>query len=186
MIILPQPKERSFIFNKNVSLDSIGELSKSILCVDEDDLYISEIYNFHGLQYTPKPIKIYIDSFGGSVYQCFGILSIIEKSKTPIHTIVTGCAMSAAFLMAISGHKRYAYSSATFMYHQLSHTEYGKLKDLDNCVIECKRLQQMIEKHTLKMTKIPKDKLKDVYEDKEDWFLSAKEALKHGVVDEII
>jgi ATP-dependent Clp protease, protease subunit len=145
IIALPQQKERSLIFNKNVSLESIGELSRLILDINQDDEYISEIYNLHGLKYTPKPIKIHIDSYGGAVYQCLGILGIIENSKTPVHTIVTGCAMSAAFLMSISGHKRYAYSGATFMYHQLSNMDYGKLKDLDDGVIEGKRLQQMIE-----------------------------------------
>jgi hypothetical protein len=36
------------------------------------------------------------------------------------------------------------------------------------------------------MTNIPKNKLKEVYENKKDWFLNTKEALKYGVIDEIL
>lgn len=136
--------------------------------------------------YTPKPIKIYIGSYGGSVYQCLGLLCIIEKSTTPIHTIVTGCAMSCGFLMSITGHKRYAYNKSTLLYHQISSAEYGKLKDIEDGVIEMKHLQKIIEEHTLSHTKISREKLKQIFKEKVDWFIKPKQALKLGVIDEII
>jgi ATP-dependent protease ClpP protease subunit len=62
----------------------------------------------------------------------------------------------------------------------------GTVKDMEDSVIEAKRLQKMIEEHTLEHTKISKDKLQSVYDTKHDWFLDSKQALKLGVIDEIL
>jgi ATP-dependent protease ClpP protease subunit len=57
---------------------------------------------------------------------------------------------------------------------------------MDIDVKESKRLQRELEKMTLKKTKITKTILKANREKKIDWFMTADEALKLGVVDEII
>jgi len=44
----------------------------------------------------------------------------------------------------------------------------------------------MIEKITLENTNISKDKLREVYNTKFDWFITSNQALKLGVIDEII
>lgn len=72
------------------------------------------------------------------------------------------------------------------MYHQVSSVARGKLKEIEEDVVETKRLQVKIEEMTLECTKITKDKLEKVYKKKEDWFLDAKDAIKWGCVDEII
>lgn len=186
MITIPNPKERILYIAKQVDQDSINDLTKNIISINEDDRYLEKLYDLQDLEYNPKPIKIYIDSYGGYVYQCFGLLSIMSTSKTPIHTIVTGCAMSCGFLIAISGHKRFCYSKSTYMYHQVSSVAVGKAKDLEEDVYETKRLQKMLEQHTLEFTKITKKRLKEVYDTKFDWFMNSEEAKQFSVVDEII
>lgn len=183
---LDLPKDRNLFFTKQVDQSSISDLTQKIIDINEDDKRLKKLYDIYDIEYTPRPIKIYIDSYGGSVYQCFGLLSVMENSKTPIHTIVTGCAMSCGFMMLISGHKRFAHKLSTPLYHQVSSMGWGKLKDLEEDIEETKRLQKMIEKITLDKTKITKDRLKEVFTCKIDWFMSAEEALKLGVVDEIL
>jgi ATP-dependent Clp protease protease subunit len=184
MIALPLQKDRILIFNKQVEQDTIGELSKQILEICNDDVYVASVYAIHNLEYKPKPIKVYIDSYGGTVYQCLGLLGIVENAKTPVHTIVTGCALSCGFLIAISGHKRFAYKGSTFLYHQVGGGEWGKLKDRQEGVEEAQRLQKIIEEHTLRHTKIPKNTLKEIL--KRDIYFDAKTCLKYGLVDKII
>lgn len=184
--VLQLPMHRDLFFAKGVDQASIEEISIKILEINRDDEKLKKLYDVYGIEYNPKPIKIYIDSFGGSVYQCFGLLSIMEKSKTPIHTIVTGAAMSAGFMILIHGHKRFAYEHSTVMYHQVGTASWGKLKDIDEDIDEAKRLQLKIEEMTLKKTKISKNKLDKVYVRKKDWYMSAQEALKNGVIDEIL
>jgi len=185
-IQIPSPKERNLFLSSQVDQASINALTKSILDINEDDVYLQKLYEIHGFQYTPKPIKLYIDSYGGYAYQCLGLLSIMKKSAVPIQTITTGCAMSCGFLIAITGKKRLAYEKSTFLYHQVSSGSIGKLKEIEEDVIETKRLQSIVEKHTLDNTSITKQQLKENYETKKDWFMNAKEALKFGVIDEII
>jgi ATP-dependent Clp protease protease subunit len=183
---LPVPKERILYLSQQVDQASMNALTKSILEINEDDEYISKLSEITGFTYNPKPIEIFIDSYGGYVYQGLGLLGVIEKSKTPIHTIVTGCAMSCGFLIAIAGHKRFAYDKATFMYHQISTGAIGKLKDIEEEVIEGKRLQKILEEHTLAKTKMTEKELEKCYDDKKDWYITPKQALKYGIIDHII
>ena len=183
---LPTPMNRNLFLAKQVDQASINDISKAIIAINEDDEFIEKIYAAHDLTYNPKPIKLYIDSYGGYVYQCFGLLGIMKASKAPIHTIVTGCAMSCGFLISIAGHKRFGYPKSTYLYHQVSGGAIGKAKDLEEDVIETMRLQKMLEEHTLEYTKISAKKLEKVYKGKKDWFIDTDEALKLKIIDEII
>ena len=48
------------------------------------------------------------------------------------------------------------------------------------------RLQTQIEDYTKSRTKIAKKKLREILENKKDWYMTADEALELGVVDEIL
>jgi ATP-dependent Clp protease protease subunit len=183
---LPTPMQRNLFLAKQVDQASINEISKAIIAINEDDEFIAKIFEAHDLTYNPKPIKLYVDSYGGYVYQCFGLLGIMKASKAPIHTIVTGCAMSCGFLISIAGHRRFGYPKSTYLYHQVSGGAIGKAKDLEEDVIETMRLQKMLEEHTLEYTKISAKKLEKVYKGKKDWFIDTDEALKLKIIDEII
>ena len=185
-INLPNPKERNLFFDKQVNQSSINALSKDIIDISEHDEYLKKIYEAHDLIYKPKPIKIYIDSYGGYVYQCFGLLSVMERSQTPIHTIVTGCAMSCGFMMLICGHKRFAHKLSTPLYHQVSSGAWGTVKELEESVEESKRLQKTLESIVKEKTGITKKRLREILETKKDWFMTAEEALELNVVDEIL
>jgi ATP-dependent Clp protease, protease subunit len=185
-MMLPEIKERRLHFTSNVTMDSVSALSKSIIDINASDEYNTKIFAANKLTYVPEPITIYIDSYGGLVYQCLGLLGIIENSKVPIHTIVTGCAMSCGFLISIAGHWRSAYKNSTFMYHQISNVSFGKIGEINEDTIEANRLQKIIEKHTLNYTKITPAQLKENYEKKQDWYMDARQALKYGVINNII
>lgn len=185
-INLPSPKERNLFFDKQVNQSSINALSKDIIDISEHDEYIKKIYEIHDLKYTPKPIKIYIDSYGGYVYQCLGLVGIMRSCKTEIQTIVTGCAMSCGFLIAISGHKRFGYPRSTYLYHQVAGGAFGKVKDIEEELVEILRLQQAVEEITLESTSITKKMLEKAYRSKKDWYITSEQAIKLRVIDEII
>lgn len=183
---LPTPRARNLYLPKQVDQASMNDLTKNIIEINEDDAHLKKLYGVYGLRYDPKPIKIYIDSYGGMVYQCFGLIGVMENSETPIHTIVTGAAMSCGFIILINGSKRFAYKHATPLYHQVSSGAFGKVKDLEEKLEETKRLQKKIEEMTLRLTNISKKKLSEVLKNKVDWFMTAESALELGVIDEII
>lgn len=181
------PKDRKILFYKQFNQESIESLSKSIMDIENHDLQLKDSLKLkYGLDYTPKPIEIYIDSYGGYVYQCLGLLSLIERCKTPIHTIAAGAAMSCGFLLLISGHKRFGFENCCPMLHQISGFNFGKVEDMEENLAEAKRLQSLFEKIIIKKTKITKSEIKNNRERKQDWFFSAKQALEKGVIDEIL
>lgn len=183
---LPLPKKRDLFFTKQVDQSSIGELTQKIIEINQDDEHLKKIYNVYGLTYNPEPIQVYIDSYGGYVYQCFGLLSVMERSQTPIHTIVTGCAMSAGFMILISGHKRFAHKLSTPLYHQVSSGAAGTVKEMEEKLEESKRLQRQLEDIVKDKTDITKKRLREIFETKKDWYMTSEEALELNVVDEIL
>lgn len=183
---LPLPKERTLFFAKQVDQASIEALTKSIVEINENDEFLKKQYAVYDIDYKPKPIKIMIDSYGGMVYQILGLLAIIDKSETPVHTYVTGAAMSCGFMLLIHGHRRFAYKYATPLYHQVGSAAFGKVKDMEEKLEETKRLQELLERLTLEKTKITAKKLERIYKTKKDWYMTAEEALKLKVVDEIV
>ena len=186
MTELPIPKDRNIFFSKQVNQASIEEITKKIIDINDNDAHLKKLYDLYSLDYNPKPMKLFIDSYGGTVYQILGLISVIENSVVPVHTICTGTAMSCGFLLLISGHKRFAYKNSTPLYHQVSSVHIGKVKELEEELEETKRLQEKIEEITLAKTKITKKQLEKNYKRKIDWFMTAEEAKKLGVIDEII
>ena len=186
MAHLEKPAPRNLFLAQQVDQDSMNSLSKAIIDIREHDELLQKLYPLYGLNYEPKPIVVHIDSYGGAVYQCFGLLSIMKAKGTPVNTIVTGCAMSCGFMIAIHGARRSIHKHGTMMYHQVSTGTRGTVKEVEEDIIEAKRLQKKIEDMTLENTKITKEKLEKVYKKKQDWYLDAKDALKWGCVDDVI
>lgn len=132
---------------------------------------------------TREPIKIYIDSCGGSLIETFTMIDSIKMSKTPVWTICTGAAYSGGFFTFIAGHKRFAYPLASFLYHEGAtgtSADAGKFRNF--AAFYEKQLNQLKDV-VLQYTKIDEE----TYEKhiKDDWWFTADEALEYGICDEI-
>lgn len=186
IVNIPTPMNRSLYFYEHVDQISTKKLTEDIIAINESDETLKKLCSVYNLDYNPKPINIYIDSFGGSVYQILGLLSVMEHSKTRIHTYATGAAMSCGLVMLIAGHKRFAYKYATLLYHQVSDSTWGKLEEMKEKLTETKRIDKLLETIILENTKLTKKKLREVKLNKSDWYITPKEALEWGIVDEIL
>lgn len=136
--------------------------------------------------YKRKPINLYFNSFGGSVYDMWLLVDTIMGSKTPVHTHCTGYAMSAAFIIFLSGHKRFMSPHATLMYHQIYCWRSGKYQDLVDDREQTDHLNEMIENYVVERTGLSKEDLISIREKKRDTYFSAKEALELSIIDEVI
>lgn len=173
--------ERLFYLSNNINNISLGNICFNLLfLLQQDDKKEETEKNF-----TRKPIKIYINSFGGSVYDMWALIDIIINSKTPIHTYCTGYAMSAGFLIFLAGHKRFVTKHATLMCHQLSMWDNGKLTDMQQIMEEREENQRDIEDFILKQTKISQEKLDEIRIKKIDWFIKSSEVEKLGIAEVI-
>ena len=98
-------KERIIYLSEDIDNISVGTINAAILNINNEDdkaefTHWSEqqyLYNANNksssfkinksvIPYIRKPIKIYVNSYGGSIYDMWSLIDIIQKSKTPIHT----------------------------------------------------------------------------------------------------
>lgn len=143
-------------------------------------------------QATGQPIiPIVISSYGGSIYALFEMIDVIKKIKntTEVATIITGKAMSAGAVLASFGNNglRFITPTTTMMIHEVSSSSKGKIGEIKADAKETDRLNKIF----LTMMSInigkPKTYISTIVHSKghADWYLSAKDALRHGIVDKI-
>lgn len=130
-----------------------------------------------------QPIKIYFDSPGGDLTQTFSIIDSIALSKTPVWTINISCAYSGGFFAFIAGHKRIALPHASFLYHEGAVGTGGDAGKFRNFSAFYESQLNALKEHTLKYTKITPEQYEDHIKD--DWWISANQALELGICDEI-
>lgn len=133
-----------------------------------------------------KDIKLYINSPGGSVYDGLAIIDTIRYIKPDVQTIGIGLQASMGAMLLSSGAKgkRFALPNARIMIHQPSSGTHGKISDqeimLKEGIFLKQRLAEIFAKNTgQKLTKVITDM------DRDNW-MSAEEALKYGIIDEVI
>lgn len=180
--VLINTEKRLFLLSNEIDNETIGKMAfNSLFLLQEDDEREAKEKDFER-----KPIQIYINSRGGSVYDMWALIDIISNSKTPIHTYCTGYAMSAACMIFLAGHKRFISKHATLLYHQMSCWANGTYQDVIEHTGQMKYQQDMIEEYVASRTKMTIDALKRIRETKFDYYIHPNDAIKLGFADEIV
>lgn len=180
--ILCDIDKRIFYFSDDVDNTSIGKMCFNILSI----LSADDKEEKSKIDFKREPIKIFINSGGGEVYDMWALIDIMLNSKTPIYTYCTGYAMSAAFKIFLAGHKRFATKHATFLYHQMNGWRSGKYQDLVEDRKEMDYLQEQLENYVIERTKITKEELVDIRISKRDVYIHSDKALELGIIEKII
>ncbi len=133
-----------------------------------------------------KDIKFYINSPGGSVSAGLAIYDTMQHIKSDVSTICVGLAASMASVLLAAGApgKRLALPNSEIMIHQVMGGAEGQASDI-------KIRAEHILKIKAKMNKIlalhTKQKEATIEKDSDrDYFMSAEEALKYGIIDKVI
>jgi ATP-dependent Clp protease protease subunit len=137
-------------------------------------------------QNSKEDIKLYINSQGGQVTSALAIYDTMQYVKADISTICIGVAASAATLLLAAGQKgkRFILPNGEVLIHQVMGGAQGQATDIDihakHILKVKKRLNEIMAKHTGQtVVKVEKDADRD-------YFMSAEESLKYGIVDKII
>ena len=133
-----------------------------------------------------KEISLYINSPGGSVTAGLGIYDIMQYVTCPVSTICTGMAASMGSLLLCGGAKgrRYALPHSQIMIHQPLGGAQGQASDIEIAAKNIVRMKRVLngiyETHTVKdIATLEKDTDRDNY-------MTAEDAKKYGLIDEII
>ncbi len=133
-----------------------------------------------------KDIQIYINSPGGSVYAGLGIYDTMQYISSEVATICTGMAasMSAVLLCAGANGKRTGLKHSRILIHQPMGGAEGQASDIEITAREIQKLKkelyEIIATHSGQtFQKIWKDADRD-------YWMTAEEALKYGMIDEVL
>ena len=133
-----------------------------------------------------KDIKIYINSPGGSVTAGLAIYDTMRYIKPDVATICVGMAasMGAVLLAAGAKGKRFALTNAEVMIHQVMGGAEGQATDIKIRAERILKMKDSLNRILAENTGQPFEKVEK--DSDRDYFMSAQEAVKYGLIDKII
>lgn len=162
------------VISNLIALSKTGEISKD----DRKD------------KYTHLPIEFYLNTHGGSASDMFAIYDMMRQVRKlcEIQTIGMGKIMSAGVLLLAAGTKgkRKIGAHARVMIHSVLGGTEGPLHNLQNEFDEIKFVQEAYTKALIKETNLTPKAMKELLERHVNIYLSAQEAVKYGIADEVI
>ena len=165
-------KDRVIFIGKEFTEDLANSVVAQLLFLEADD--------------PEKDVVIYINSPGGYVSAQTAIFDTMNYVRPDVSTVCIGRAMSAAAFTLAAGTKgkRRALKNARIMFHQVSGGAVGHIDDMRIHMNETEFLNERMIEELAKITKKPIKKIKQDLN--RDYFMSAEEAKKYGIIDEVL
>lgn len=165
-------KERIIFLGSGVNDDVANVIVAQLLFLEAED--------------PEKDITFYINSPGGSVTAGMAIYDTMQYVKCDIATLCMGQAASmGAFLLAAGADgKRYSLPNARILIHQPMGGFQGQATDIDIQAREILRMKKDLNRLLAHHCKIDLEKVRADTE--RDYFMSAEEAQKYGIIDKVL
>lgn len=164
-------KERIIFLGGPIDDDSANLIIAQLLFLESED--------------PKKDIYIYVNSPGGQVTAGLAILDTMNYIKPDVATVCVGIAASAAAVILSAGAKgkRFALPNSEVMIHQPWGGVQGQATDIEITAKHILKTREKLNKILAKNTGKPVSQIeKDV---ERDYYMSAEEAKKYGIIDEI-
>ena len=189
-----ESKERTITIFNDVDESSMSSAVEKIFQINQsDEEWIRNLHNIMNVSGVKcdstiemPHIQLLLSTYGGDVYDGLSLYDAIKNSKTCVDITCFGKIMSMGVIILLASKNRKAYRNTTFMIHEISSGAIGKIADLEESVDEAKRLNKVLFDIIEKETRVTKAQLDEIYNKKQDWFFTAEEALKMGLITEII
>ena len=172
-------QDNKIYFYSGVNRNACVELNKKIGELESKALTLSK-----SLGILPPPIKVFINSGGGTIVSGIASMDTILRCKVPIETYVDGFSASAATFLTVVGKKRYMSRNSYMLVHQLSTGFWGTYSNFEDEKQNLDLMMKSIKNVYKEYTKIPMKKLNEIL--KHDLMWDAKTCLEYGMIDEII
>ncbi len=133
---------------------------------------------------SDKDVTLYINSPGGLVSGMFAVYDVMQLMNAKVHTVCVGMAASAAaFLLATGTGTRAATPNARIMFHQPLGGARGQAVDIKIQAKQIAFLRERLNEILAEKTGQPLEKIRQ--DTDRDFWLSAKEAVEYGAIDEV-
>ena len=133
---------------------------------------------------TTAPIFIVLESPGGSVIHGAQLISAMQASQAPVHTICRTICASMAFMIFEYGKKRYATDRTTLMSHPASASAQGQVDNMVHFVTYLQRMTNKMELEVATRMGLTFDQYK--LKTANEYWVDAEDGIKDRALDEII
>lgn len=133
-----------------------------------------------------KPIKLYINSPGGSIIDGLALIDTMNMIHAPVHTVCVGMAASMGAVILSHGERghRYVLPHSEVMIHQAAGNASGKTKDAKNSLAHQVRLEEELYRMLSNRTGKTTEEIAAACDI--DRWMTAKEAIEFGLADKMI
>lgn len=174
-------KSRVILLTGEICEKTVHEICTKLTILDEKNKFITDD---EGNKFK-RPIWLYINSYGGSIYDGLAIIDTMKIIQSPIFTVVRGKAMSMGAAIAVMGDHRYVTPNSRIMFHEASSGTEGKVSEMEESLQEAKYLNNRLEVLISERIGMNRKEYSKLIR-KRDVYISAQEALDMNVVDEIL
>ncbi|CAB5220550.1 ClpP Protease subunit of ATP-dependent Clp proteases [uncultured Caudovirales phage] len=145
------------------------------------------IFDCNFQEERPDQLNLIITSPGGELSAAFAIIDAMRGSAIPIRTIGLGEIASAGLMIFIAGEKgtRLLTPNTSILSHQYSWGAFGKEHELFATVKQFDLTTKKMINHYKKCSGLTEAKIKELLLPPQDMWLSAMEAKKLGLCDEV-
>lgn len=143
---------------------------------------------YENLEDKDKILTLYISSYGGDLYQAFGLIDMMRISKYPVATVGIGSIMSAAFMIFAAGQKgrRMITRNCGIMCHQFSNETVGKYHDIKSATKENEFLNNKMVDILREASGLPERTIKSKLLGPSDAWLTPEELVQLRIADRIL
>lgn len=131
-----------------------------------------------------KPLNVYINSYGGEVFEGFAIYNTLKRYKGFKTVYIDGIAASIASVIAMAGDKVVMNMASMLMIHNAIGGCYGNAEDMKKVVSALEQINEVIRDVYKARTNMEDDTLRKLMDN--ETFMTAKECVDYGFADEII
>ena len=175
--------ERSYDIYSRLLEDRIVFLTGEVNDISAD-IVIAQLIYLEGKD-PEKDISLYINRPGGTITAGMGIYDTMNYIRCDVSTICVGMAASMGAFLLSSGAKgkRYALPNSEIMIHQPLGGAQGQATDIKIQAEHILRIKDRMNRILSSNTSQPLEKIERDVE--RDYYMTAEEALKYGIVDRI-
>ena len=132
-----------------------------------------------------KPIKIFVFSPGGGLDVAYSVVSTIKLSKTPVWGYAIGMVASAASIIYLSCHRRFALPNAYFIFHRGSCSNIeGNYNEVQAAMKDYKEQIEVLERFYIENTEYPEEVVREKIQS--DWYIHFDEGKQYGIITDLI
>ena len=169
----------------SVEEEKAGELCYHLITMSEPSVSLDDEQ-----PEKPEDITFYVSTYGGSADDMFSIYDVMNFAKTRCDVVTCGLGkvMSAGVLLLAAGTKgkRKIGRNCRVMIHAVSAGNIGSVHNLVNELDEIQNLQEAYIDAIVENSNFTKRTLKKLMDRKINVYLSAEEAIEHGIADILI